>query len=99
MWRKGNSFGYPAGKHAGNKGGNSNDYQAAQRSAHHEFQAVARIKQRKEKQHNEIGAGQPMPYQRKSTNKQTEKSEGSFRQIQQMLRYLFLVSENQVQRP
>ena len=99
MWRESDGFCQPAGKHTGNKCCDTNNRQAAHRCTHHKFQAVARIEQRKEKQHDKIGACQPVPHQRKGADKQAEKGQRMLRKVEQMLGNLFFITKDQVQRP
>ncbi len=86
MWREGDGFCQPAGKHTGNKCCDTNNRQAALRCTHHKFQAVARIEQSKEKNSiDKIGACQPVPHQRKGADKQAEKGQRMLRKVEQML--------------
>ena len=58
---------------------------AFKRGTHHKFQAVAGIEQREEAQHNEVSAGQPVPHQGKSANKEAKERKGTVGQMQQAL--------------
>ena len=73
MGRQGDGFRYPAGKHTGDKRRDANNRQTAHGRAHHKLQAIARVEQREEKQHDKVSAGQPVPHQRKGADKQAKK--------------------------
>ena len=97
--RQGDRFRQPAGKQARDKGRNADNRQAFERRPHHKFQAIARIEQGEETEHNKIGAGQPVPHQRKGANKEAEKGEGAIGQVQQAVGDRFFIVEDEVQRP
>ncbi len=53
----------------------------------------------KKKQHNKVGAGQPVPDQRKRANKQAEKGQRVIGQRGEIVLDRLFIVENQIQRP
>ncbi len=64
---------------------------AFERRPHHKFQAIARVEQGEETEHNKIGAGQPVPHQRKGANKEAEKGEGAIGRCSRLSVIAFLL--------
>lgn len=91
MRGEGDGFRDPARQQARDKRRDADNRRAFERRPHHKFQAVARIKQREEAQHNKVRACQPVPDQREGANKQAEEGEGAVGQMQQTLGNGFLL--------
>ena len=97
--RQGDGFRDPARQQPRHKGRNANNGQAFERRPHHKFQAIARVKQRKEAQYDEVSACKPVPHQGERANKEAKEGEGAIGQIQQALGNGFFIVEDKVQRP
>ena len=97
--RQGDGFRNPARQNTGDQRGGADNGQAAQRRAHHKFQAVAGVEQGEEKQHDKIGAGQPVPDQRKGADKQAKEGQRAVGEMDESLGNQFLIVKYQIQRP
>lgn len=64
---------------------------AFERRSHHKLQAIARVEQREEAQHDEVSACQPVPHQGERADKEAKEREGTIGQIQQALGNGFLL--------
>ena len=97
--RQGDGFRDPAGQQPGHKRRDADNRQAFKRRPHHKFQAVSRVEQREEAQHNKVRACQPVPHQREGADKQAEEREGTVGQMQQTLGDRPFIVKDKVQRP